>query len=110
VDATRTVALAAGPWVKRSEVVSSRYDQLSMLRTIEILLGLDPINMNDAMAVPMFDIFDKSPKNLDPYNLPQLENGDPAPTNKLVENDQNKYKELYIGMMNEKAPVKAGKE
>jgi YVTN family beta-propeller protein len=42
VDATRTVALAAGPYVKRGAVVNDRYDQLSMLRTIEVLLGLDP--------------------------------------------------------------------
>ena len=40
VDATRTVALAIGPYVKRDAVVSDRYDQLSMLRTIEILLKL----------------------------------------------------------------------
>ena len=44
VDATRTVALAVGPWVKRDAVVSDRYDQLSMLRTIEMLLGFDPMN------------------------------------------------------------------
>ncbi|HEV2472134.1 MAG TPA: bifunctional YncE family protein/alkaline phosphatase family protein, partial [Chthonomonadales bacterium] len=44
VDATRTVALAAGPYVKRGAVVSDLYDQLSMLRTIEVLLGLPPLN------------------------------------------------------------------
>jgi hypothetical protein len=40
VDATRTLAFAAGPYVKRGVVVSDRYDQLSMLRTIELVLGL----------------------------------------------------------------------
>ncbi|MDQ2746128.1 MAG: bifunctional YncE family protein/alkaline phosphatase family protein [Acidobacteriota bacterium] len=61
VDATRTVALAVGPYVKRNTVVSNRYDQLSLLRTIELSLGLAPLNLNDALAVPMFDIFTNKP-------------------------------------------------
>jgi hypothetical protein len=61
VDATRTVGLAAGPYVKRGALVGDRYDQLSMLRTIEMLLGLSPLNLNDKMAVPMFNIFTESP-------------------------------------------------
>ncbi|MGC8654417.1 MAG: bifunctional YncE family protein/alkaline phosphatase family protein [Candidatus Kryptoniota bacterium] len=61
VDATRTVALAAGPYVMRDKVVSERYDQLSMLRTIEIILGLNPLNLGDALAVPMFGIFTGKP-------------------------------------------------
>lgn len=66
VDATRTVALAAGPGVKRGAVISDRYDQLSLLRTIGLLLGLQPISQNDALAVPMYSIF--APKsNWSPY-------------------------------------------
>ena len=61
VDATRTIAFAAGPYVKRGAVVSDRYDQLSMLRTIEILLGLEPLNLGDRMAAPMFGIFTDQP-------------------------------------------------
>jgi YVTN family beta-propeller protein len=61
VDATRTEALAVGPFVKRNTVVDDRYDQLSMLRTIELNLGLDPLNLGDAMAVPMFGIFSSTP-------------------------------------------------
>lgn len=61
VDATRTVALAISPYVKRNTVVSDRYDQLSMLRTIELALGLPPLNLNDALAVPMFGIFADKP-------------------------------------------------
>ncbi|MFN2578829.1 MAG: bifunctional YncE family protein/alkaline phosphatase family protein [Pyrinomonadaceae bacterium] len=66
VDATRTIALAAGPYVKRNAVVSDRYDQLSMLRTIELLLGLKPLNFTDSMAVPMFGIFSDKP-NFAPF-------------------------------------------
>ena len=61
VDATRTEALAAGPYVKRDAIVNDRYDQLSMLRTIELILGLDPLNFGDAMAAPMFGIFSSEP-------------------------------------------------
>jgi hypothetical protein len=61
VDATRTIAFAAGPYVKRGTVVNDRYDQLSMLRTIEIVLGLKPLNLTDAMAVPMFGVFTNRP-------------------------------------------------
>jgi hypothetical protein len=61
VDATRTIAFAAGPYVKRKALVSDRYDQLSMLRTIELLLGLKPLNLTDAMAVPMFGVLTPRP-------------------------------------------------
>lgn len=61
VDATRTIAFAAGPYVKRGAVISDRYDQLSMLRTLEIVLGLEPINLSDRMAAPMFGIFTDKP-------------------------------------------------
>ena len=61
VDATRTTAFAAGPYVKRGAVVSDRYDQLSMLRTIEILLGLKSLNLGEQLAVPMFGIFADQP-------------------------------------------------
>ncbi len=86
VDATRTVALAAGPYVKRDAVVSDRYDQLSMLRTIELILGLDPLNFEDAMAVPMFGIFSKTP-DFKPYA--------PAPPSKdLMDSDRELYEQL----------------
>ncbi len=86
VDATRTVALAAGPFVKRNVVVSDRYDQLSLLRTIEVILGLDPINLNDGLAVPMFGIFNEK-SDPTPY-LP------PTPSNFLLESDKERAEKL----------------
>ena len=61
VDATRTIAFAVGPYVKRGAVVSDRYDQISMLRTIEMVLGLDSVNSAEQLAVPMFGIFNEKP-------------------------------------------------
>jgi hypothetical protein len=69
--------------------VSDRYDQLSMLRTIELLLGLAPLNQNDAMAVPMYTIFRDRPNNTI-YKLPQ-------PSDKLTDNDKMRYKRLLVG-------------
>jgi YVTN family beta-propeller protein len=57
VDATRTIAFAAGPYVKRGALVSDRYDQISMLRTIEMVLGLHSVNSAEQLAAPMFGIF-----------------------------------------------------
>lgn len=67
VDATRTIAFAAGPYVKRGTVISDRYDQLSMLRTIGMLLGLQPMNSSEGAAAPMFGIFTTKP-NFQPFN------------------------------------------
>ena len=61
VDATRTIAFAAGPYVKRGVLVSDRYDQLSMLRTIQLLLGLRSLNSAEQLAAPMFGIFTATP-------------------------------------------------
>lgn len=61
VDATREVALLIGPSVKRGVVVSDRFDQLSALRTVELILGLDPMHLGDATAAPMFSAFTTTP-------------------------------------------------
>ena len=66
VDATRTVAFAAGPHVRRGVVVSDRYDQLSLLRTMGLILGFPPLNLGDGLAAPMFSIFTATP-DLTPY-------------------------------------------
>ena len=68
VDSHRSTAFVIGPYVKRGAVVSTPYNTLSFLRTIEEALGLPQLNealglprymnMNDAVATPMADIFD----------------------------------------------------
>ncbi len=83
VDATRTVALAIGPYVKRGALVHERYDQLSMLRTVEVLLGLPALNMNDALAVPMFGIFVEKP-DLRPFTPARA-------SDRLSDTDRNLY-------------------
>jgi len=66
VDAHRTVALVVSPWTKRHAVDSSLYSTTSMLRTMELILGLDPMSQFDAAALPMYASFATTP-DLTPY-------------------------------------------
>jgi hypothetical protein len=61
VDAHRTVALAISPYIKRHSVDSTLYSTSSMLRTIELVLGLEPMSQFDAAARPMFASFAREP-------------------------------------------------
>ena len=58
VDARRSIALVAGAYVKQKALVSARYTTVSMIRTIGDLLGLKPISLNAALALPMTEAFD----------------------------------------------------
>ena len=60
VDAHRSIAFIAGPYVKQGAVVSHRYTTVDMVRTIEAVLGLKPLGLNDALAEPMAAVFDTS--------------------------------------------------
>jgi hypothetical protein len=62
VDAHRTTAYVAGPYVKRGAIVSQRYSTVNMLRTIEDILGIEPLSMFDATQRPMTDVFDLKKK------------------------------------------------
>jgi YVTN family beta-propeller protein len=57
VNAHRTIALVAGPHVKRGAVVHTPYTTTSVLRTIGLLLGLAPLGQHDAESEPMDDVF-----------------------------------------------------
>ena len=61
VDAHRTTAFVAGPFVKRGFVDHTSYSTSSMLRTIELILGLPPMSQYDAAATPMWRSFTATP-------------------------------------------------
>ncbi|HWF78621.1 MAG TPA: beta-propeller fold lactonase family protein [Caulobacteraceae bacterium] len=63
VDAHRSIGFVVGPYVKHGAVVSQRYTTVNMIKTIEAVLGLQPMGLNDALAAPMADVFD--PKQAD---------------------------------------------
>jgi len=58
VDSHRATAYVVGPYVKQGAVVSTRYNQVSALRTMEDILGTQHMNLNTAFQRPMADVFD----------------------------------------------------
>ena len=62
VDAHRMPALVMSPWAQRGgPEVPTRYDQYSVIRTIELILGLGQLSLNDGYATPMYDAFTTTP-------------------------------------------------
>ena len=61
VDSHRSIAFVAGAYVKQGALVSTQYNTINFLRTMEEVLGLPPMNLNDALARPMADIFNTTP-------------------------------------------------
>jgi YVTN family beta-propeller protein len=57
VDAHRSPAWVAGGFVKRNFVDHTMYSTSSMLRTMELILGLPPMSQYDAAATPMWRCF-----------------------------------------------------
>jgi hypothetical protein len=68
-DAHRIPALVVSPYAKRGAVVHTAYDMLSVIRSIELILGLKPLNLFDAQATPMYDAFDAQPANPEPFDV-----------------------------------------
>lgn len=61
VDAHRSTALVISPYAKRNVTVSNMYSTASMLRTMELILGLPPMSQYDAAATPMWKCFTPQP-------------------------------------------------
>ena len=66
VDAHRSVGFVISPWVKKGVLDSRFYNTDSMLRTMELLLGLPPLCQYDAVASPI-SVFGAAPDNDAPY-------------------------------------------
>ena len=89
VSGYRTTAYCISPYAKREQTVSTRYNTTSIIRTIEQIIGLPPMNQFDAGATPMFDCFQSTPSfapytsvptnvPLDELNLPPAAIADPV--------------------------------
>src|SRR5262249_59235665 len=72
VDAHRTVALVISPYTQTGSVDSTFYSTSSMLRTIELIVGLPPMTQFDA-ATPMLATFADTP-NAAPYSARSFQN------------------------------------
>jgi len=63
VDSHRTIAFVAGPYVKQGAVVSTAYNTVDFIRTMEEVLGVKQfLNLNDALGHPMADVFTTTPQ------------------------------------------------
>jgi YVTN family beta-propeller protein len=82
VDAHRIPALVISPYTQtgKSRVDSTFYSTVSMLRTIELIVGLKPMSQYDAAATPILNSFVDTP-NLTPYHDPAPDAGILAATN-----------------------------
>ena len=63
IDAHRSIAFVAGPHVKQGQLVLERYTTVSLIRTIEEILGIRPQNLHDAGVRPMIEVFDLTKTN-----------------------------------------------
>jgi DNA-binding beta-propeller fold protein YncE len=83
VSGYRTTAWCISPWSRRGQTTSTLYNTTSVLRTIEQILGMPPMNRFDASATPMFDCFTDQPDftayDAVPNTIP-LDQMNPEPT------------------------------
>ncbi len=66
VSGYRTTAFVVSPYTKRGAVISNNYNQTGLIKTIELILGLPPMNQLDASASPMSACFSETP-DFTPY-------------------------------------------
>ncbi|MEH7505793.1 bifunctional YncE family protein/alkaline phosphatase family protein [Neobacillus drentensis] len=84
VDAHRTTSLVISPYTQTGSVDSTLYDTTSMLRTMEMILGMKPMTQFDASAVPMVNSFTQKP-DFSPFKVEEptypldRKNGETAP-------------------------------
>ena len=67
VDGHRTVYSAISPYTRRKFVDHTMYTTLSMLKSIELMLGIDPMNRFDALTPPLTTCFTETP-DLTPFD------------------------------------------
>lgn len=120
VDSHRSPAFVISPYVRRRVVDSTMYNTTSMLRTIELILGLRPMTHFDAAARPMYTVFQSNP-DLRPYTAEKpripLDERNPG-NNPLAErsarldlseadriDDQELNRILWLGLRGTRPPV-----
>ena len=92
VDAHRSPAYVAGGFVKRNYVDHTAYSTSSMLRTIELILGLSPMSQYDAAAMPMWRSFDSVAK---PSDFKAISPNVDLQAKNVVRNEWQRKSELF---------------
>ncbi|HEY8637941.1 MAG TPA: alkaline phosphatase family protein [Solirubrobacteraceae bacterium] len=77
VDAHRMPAFVISPYARRGAVVHTRYDMLSVIRSMELIIGMKPLGLADSLGTPMYDAFsptaDLAPYDFVPAKVPLTE-------------------------------------
>jgi DNA-binding beta-propeller fold protein YncE len=68
VDAHRIPVAVISPYARRGAVIDRRYDLVSVVRSMELIMGMKPLSLNDALATPMYDAFTTQPLNAAPVD------------------------------------------
>ena len=92
VDAHRSPAYLAGGFVKRNYVDHTAYSTSSMLRTMELILGLNPMSQYDAAAMPMWRSFDSIAK---PSDFKAISPNVDLQAKNVVRNEWQRKSELF---------------
>ncbi|MDF1880176.1 hypothetical protein JHD50_02470 [Sulfurimonas sp. MAG313] len=58
VSSHRSISFVAGPYIKKHALVSKRYTTVNVLKTIEKILDIESMGLNDALSESMMDVFD----------------------------------------------------
>jgi len=72
VDGHRSIFLAISPWVKKEYVSKTHISLASVFKTVDLILGLPPLNQYDAAATDLRDVFTGTP-DFAPYNFQQVQ-------------------------------------
>jgi len=67
-DAHRIPAAVISPYARQGAVIHTRYDLPSVVRSMELIIGMRPLSLNDALATPMYDAFQSQPTNSAPFD------------------------------------------
>jgi hypothetical protein len=83
VNAHRIPVAVISPYSRKGALIHSRYDLLSVVRSMELIMGMKALSLNDALATPMYEAFTSEPLNsapvdVIPANVDLLERNTPA--------------------------------
>jgi YVTN family beta-propeller protein len=108
VDGHRSTAFIVSPYIRRTQVNHTYYTQINMVRTIEELLGLPPMNQHDFLASAMTnafqDVADLTPFSAIPNRIP-LDTLNPAPKSKLEKTWRNELAKFFPQGPNQKPDI-----
>ena len=69
VNAHRIPVAVISPYAKQGAIIHRRYDLVSVVRSMELIMGMKPLSLNDALATPMYDAFTSEPLNSAPVDV-----------------------------------------